>query len=160
MIVTYARVRGRRVFADRQAPEFGVRAEAVHPPLTQRRVPAARRDLGRLLRRVDLRHVQVPDAGVEEPRDPLAVPLGRADDHGKIHRPRERCHVGDGLDGERRVLHVDPREVEAGGLEQRQHRRGADHRHPRADLHFAALGADPVGVLVHRSVSVAQLISP
>jgi len=38
----------------------------------------------------------------------------------------------------------DPREVEAGGLEQGEDRRRADHRHPRADLDLAPLGADAV----------------
>src|SRR5438093_11214628 len=47
----------------------------------------------------------------------------------------------------------DPREVEAGGLEQGEDRRRADHRHPRADLDLAPLGADAVGVLVHSGVS-------
>jgi hypothetical protein len=47
------------------------------------------------------------------------------------------------------MLHVDPREVEAGGLEQGQDPRRPDHGDPRADLHLAALGADSHAVLGH-----------
>src|SRR4030095_5987312 len=48
MIVTCTREFAAAVCGDRKRSELGVRAEAVHPPLTERSVAAARRDLGRL----------------------------------------------------------------------------------------------------------------
>jgi hypothetical protein len=92
--------------------------------------------------RTDRQRVDAGDGGdLVKPRDPLAIAFGRADHHWKVHGPRERGHVGHGLDRERRMLHVDPGEVETGGLAERQHGRRPDHRHPGADLHLAALGA-------------------
>ena len=48
------------------------------------------------------------------------------------------------------MLHVHPREVEAGRLQQRQDRRIAHHVDPRADLQFAAFegGAQWIGLHV------------
>src|SRR5438445_11366266 len=65
-------------------------AEPVHPPLAERRVPTARRDLSCLLGRDDPRHVQVPYAGAEEARDPLAIALGRARHYRIGNRPCQR----------------------------------------------------------------------
>ena len=84
----HTRVRSGHVLGRGQRPVLRVRAEAVHAPLAQRSVPAARGHRGRLLRGVDLRDMEIPHAGVEQTRDPLAVALGGPNNQGEVQGAR------------------------------------------------------------------------
>ena len=88
-------------------------------------------------------------ADVEQPRDPFAVRGWRPHGDREVERARHRGHFADGVDRQRRVLHVDTREVEAGRLHQHQDRRIAHQGQPGADLRLAALDAGPHAVAQH-----------
>ncbi len=122
-------------------------AEPDHAAQARGRIARRRDDLGGMRGRFDLRAMQVPDADVEQARDPLAVRLGRPHGDREIEGAGEHRHVGDRLDRGRGMLHVDAREIEPRGLQQRQDRRVADQVDPGADLQLAPLDTRtyPVG---------------